>query len=150
MGAGWRGLLACKCCLSAPFKSMVAVKTSDAMAPCPFSPPSPPCPICGQPTTTCVTRTSNRNGNAGRPYLKCGSCRKFITFVDKRGISSKNPECVCGKASRIQVAGKGKGRGLHYVCQSGACDFFDVARNKDGDQISLTEKLVEDLARILI
>ncbi|KAF2135971.1 uncharacterized protein K452DRAFT_192195, partial [Aplosporella prunicola CBS 121167] len=81
----------------------------------------PQCMRCGRPTTKFITRSSNRNGNAGRPYYKCGPCKKFHNFADNRGINTDNPKCCCGQVSRMQKSGVGV---LHFVCQFGCCNFY--------------------------
>lgn len=46
------------------------------------------CRRCGSDRATLnrfVCRRSNRNGNAGRPYLKCMPCNRFVKFEDERG-----------------------------------------------------------------
>lgn len=45
----------------------------------------------------------------------------------------------------MQVAGKlaTTARGLHYVCVSGRCDFFERARSPTGKQYKLDDELVE-------
>lgn len=93
-----------------------------------------------------TTRTSNRNGNAGRPYLKCSDCRMFVTFTDARGDHAVNRMCHCQRPSRLQVSSLQKGRKLHYVCSTGQCDFYRLAINKESKLVILPEDLVEDLA----
>ncbi|KXL46122.1 hypothetical protein M433DRAFT_160112 [Acidomyces richmondensis BFW] len=106
------------------------------------------CPWCGRKDNNLyfyITRTSNRNGNAGRPYVKCGPCQKFITFQDNRGVHLDNPKCKCETPARLQVAGKFqkvKPRGLHYVCSTGGCNHYSVAKNELGRQYSLSDDLL--------
>lgn len=100
-----------------------------------------------------TTRRSNRNGNAGRPYYKCMPCDKFITFIDNRGIHFHNPECGCGHSSRLQVAGRFApklARGLHYVCATGSCDFFQSAADRSGRNYDVTEDLLPMLVGLSI
>ncbi|RYO91779.1 hypothetical protein DL762_001998 [Monosporascus cannonballus] len=99
-----------------------------------------------------ITRSSNRNGNVGRPYFKCHSCDKFIAFDDPRGADPANPECHCGVASRRQVTGRYKTvpRNLHYVCRLGTCDFYDEPRDEQGGVVVVAEELINILARLSI
>lgn len=100
-----------------------------------------------------VTRTSNRNQNSGRPYLKCMPCRKFVTWLDTRGISENGPRCYCDLPCRLLVAGKyGKDtpRGLHYVCSLGCCDYFSVAKTNQDEQAVVTEELLEMFMQLRI
>merc|ERR1711939_852676 len=95
----------------------------------------PLCPLCGKRgknIVKLVTRRSNRNGNANRPYLKCLDCRKFVTFTDSRGDHTVNKMCGCRKPSRIQVSSLQKGRRLHY----------------ESKEIVLSEDLVQDMAHL--
>lgn len=111
--------------------------------------PKPCCPLCGKGGTNLIkltTRTSNRNGNANRPYLKCSACRKFITFTDTRGDHAINRVCHCYKPSRLQVSSLQKGRKLHYVCSTGQCGFYDPAMNRESKHVVLPEDLVKDFA----
>lgn len=68
-------------------------------------PDEPPiCFRCDGPSKKLITRTSNRNGNAGRPYYKCRFCDEFLAFADDRGNDPANPLCYCGKSSKREVA----------------------------------------------
>jgi hypothetical protein len=119
-----------------------------SLAPPPALPPN--CFLCGQPSNRCTTRSSNRNGNAGRPYFKCLNCDKFLAFADYRGNDPTNPTCVCGVSSKRQIAGR-QGRvpgGVHYVCRLGSCDFYLPATNTQEQQIVVQEELVPLLARL--
>ena len=111
---------------------------------------APICRECHHRTTRRITRASNRTGNAGRPYYKCLKCDKFQCFDDDRGNNPKNPRCSCQVASRQQVAGPDKPipRGLHYVCRSGQCNFYTVRLDEHEQQITVSEDLVEKLARL--
>lgn len=113
---------------------------------------APNCRACHRRTVRRVTRVSNRTGNANRPYYKCIPCDKFQCFDDDRGKSPDHPLCSCNIPSRQQVAGPDKfiPRGLHYVCSSGACDFYGVQRDAQQQQITLDENLVDTLARLNI
>jgi hypothetical protein len=93
-----------------------------------------------------ITRTSNRNGNANRPYLKCSPCDKFVTFLDERGNHPVNRKCECHRPSRLQVASFYKGRKLHFVCSTGNCAFYEVAHDAYNKPINLAEDLVTKLA----
>jgi hypothetical protein len=108
----------------------------------------PVCRHCHQSASRYTTRQSNRNGNAGRPYYKCTPCNSFVRFDDSRGNDSNNPLCFCRESSRMQVTGLGKSvpRALHYVCKSGACDFYDTRRDGLERQIVLDGDLVDLLA----
>jgi hypothetical protein len=100
-----------------------------------------------------VTRRSNRNGNAGRPYVKCGPCDKFIAFRDTRGIHHDDPHCDCNTPARLQVAGKSQKttpRGLHYVCGTGRCDHYSIAEDEAEEQYRLPEQVLEMLVRLSI
>ena len=111
---------------------------------------APNCRVCNRRTTRLITRVSNRKGNANRPYYKCIQCDKFQRFDDDRGNDPRNPLCLCQTPSKQQVAGPDKlvPRGLHYVCRSGACDFYGVRRDAQERQITLDEDLVETLASL--
>ncbi|KAI0388265.1 hypothetical protein F5Y17DRAFT_245594 [Xylariaceae sp. FL0594] len=118
------------------------------------SPPTQPpqCSRCGRVSERRITRSSNRNGNAGRPYYKCLHCNKFIVFDDYRGNDSTNPECHCGCSSKLQVSGRSKpvaGR-LHYVCRLGRCDFFSPGKDAKGIDVIIDMDLIEELSRLSI
>ncbi|KAK5637088.1 hypothetical protein RRF57_012800 [Xylaria bambusicola] len=118
------------------------------------SPPTQPpyCPCCSRVSKRLITRSSNRNGNAGRPYSKCLHCDKFLVFDDYRGNDSTNPECHCGYSSKRQVSGRSKpvaGR-LHYVCRLGMCDFFSPGKDAKGIDVIIDMDLTEDLSRLSI
>ncbi|KAK1984585.1 hypothetical protein LZ30DRAFT_711011 [Colletotrichum cereale] len=108
--------------------------------------PPPDCRECGGPTTLRITRSSNRRGNAGRPYYICVPCRgRFCSFGDNRGCHPDNPPCDCGRPSRLQVAGRDRnppGR-IHYVCQRGGCDFYRFRADVKVDEamVSLLDRL---------
>lgn len=54
----------------------------------PANPRCPRCSHCGASSaqlTRHTTRSDNPNGNAGRLYLKCSVCDRFVTFLDGRG-----------------------------------------------------------------
>lgn len=111
------------------------------------------CSTCGGPCERMVTRSSNRNGNAGRPYFKCVPCNKFIRFDDARGLDQGdqgNPLCDCGQSSRRQITSREKGRRIFYVCTIGACQFFEWHRNEDGSRWSISEDVVAALQRLRV
>ncbi|KAI1923743.1 hypothetical protein LOZ65_003193, partial [Ophidiomyces ophidiicola] len=109
---------------------------------------APKCYLCGRKGVLKITRASNRNGNAGRPYYKCLPCNKFLTFNDLRGNDPKNPQCFCGTSSKLQISGLDKKvpRGLHYVCRLGRCGFYDTER-RGQMQLTVDEDLVDLLIR---
>lgn len=109
----------------------------------------PNCRRCGEPATEEVTRPSNRNGNAGRPYYKCHRCNKFLCFADDRGNDPNNPLCNCGIPSRRQVSGRHRrvSRGVHFVCRQGGCDFYDICQRDDGQHLSIES---EDLLTLFV
>jgi hypothetical protein len=118
------------------------------LAPSPQAPPS--CFKCGGLSRKLVTRSSNRKGNAGRPYHKCELCGKFLAFADERGNDPNNPKCYCGASSKRQIAGPEKivSRGLHYVCRLGACDFYALCTDAEHQQITVDGDLVDLLAML--
>lgn len=134
----------------------MASVSSPSSTPPPSPPSSPNCSKCGandDALSKYITRSSNRNGNAGRPYTKCVPCDRFITFNDDRGNHANNIECYCGTPSRLQVAGKAKGRGLHYVCSSGACRFYDIRAKADvegREQVAEQATVTEDLLKLMV
>ncbi|GAW25178.1 hypothetical protein SAMD00023353_0203280 [Rosellinia necatrix] len=124
------------------------VRSERTLAPPPEEPPS--CYRCGGVSELSVTRSSNRNGNAGRPFYKCRSCGKFLVFNDNRGNDPTNPECNCGSSSKRQVSGRSKtvaGR-LHYVCRLGTCDFFSPCRDENGVDSVVNMDFVEKLSQL--
>jgi hypothetical protein len=51
--------------------------------------------------------------------------------------------------SRLQVAGKAKGRGLHSVCANRACGYYAAGINDStGDQVKLPEDLIDSFAKL--
>lgn len=114
----------------------------------------PRCSCCGakyKDLERFVTKSSNRNSNSGRPYLKCTPCNKFVTWLDDRGIDDECPTCSCNFLCRRQVAGKyGKinPRALHFVCSMGTCDYYRVCRYDDGEEQVTTDELVDLLAKM--
>lgn len=121
-----------------------------------YSPPesvAPACTRCGHLCTRHITRSSNRNGNAGRPYYKCSPCDKFVRFDDDRGLdkgNQGNPHCDCGRSSRRQLTSREKGRRIFYACASGSCDFFEWYRNEDGSEWSVAENVADALGRLRV
>lgn len=100
-----------------------------------------------------ITRSSNRNGNAGRPYYKCfGRCNKFVCFDDMKGVYACNPPCHCGKPSRMQVAGidRNPPGGIHYVCIRGNCRFYALRIGEDNSQLTVPEDLIPEFNRLMI
>ncbi|KAL6910133.1 hypothetical protein GGI43DRAFT_389415 [Trichoderma evansii] len=113
-----------------------------SLMPAPEEPPA--CRQCGEESKRYITRPTNRNGNAGRPYYKCDRCPKFAGFADTRGNDPNNPPCDCGASSRRQLASRVKGRKIHYVCRLGKCNFYGEQPNAidgsvatvDGDELA--------------
>ncbi|KAI0147768.1 hypothetical protein GGR57DRAFT_244449 [Xylariaceae sp. FL1272] len=109
------------------------------------------CRLCHKDCHRLITRQSNRNGNAGRPYFKCLPCGKFITWDDDRGMSPPGPVCHCDLPSRRQLSGTNGGRlkigsrKMHYVCQSGKCNFFSYE-----DHEPISESLITALAELKV
>ncbi|KAK2005426.1 hypothetical protein LZ32DRAFT_183773 [Colletotrichum eremochloae] len=54
--------------------------------------PPPLCRSCRAPTTRHVTRSSNRKGNAGRPYYKCLPLRSIPREI-----------CSSGRTAQLQL-----------------------------------------------
>ncbi|KAG8666665.1 hypothetical protein FPOAC1_011475 [Fusarium poae] len=102
----------------------------------------PPCFQCNSPSRRYVTRSSNLNGNASRPYYKCIKCPKFLCFADQRGNVTNNPPCQCGKSSKFQVAGwtNRQPGGLHLVCRMGACGYYSSVVDQNGEQKVLSRE----------
>ncbi|KAH7115253.1 hypothetical protein B0J11DRAFT_540200 [Dendryphion nanum] len=111
---------------------------------------APKCTKCGRSTSWKVTKPSNRNGNAGRPYYKCLPCNKFCCFTDMRGNDPANPLCYCGTSSRKQISGENKHplRQVHYVCVQGTCDYYQVGKSPSGDPICLDEEVANQMRRL--
>lgn len=93
-----------------------------------------------------ITKLSNDNGNAGRPYYRCAPCNKFITFADGRGIHLGNPECACEAPSRLQRAGRNSDQAglLHFVCGSGMCRFYEVYKDDNGEDGYVEERYMQE------
>lgn len=119
------------------------------LAPAPES--GPDCMMCGKASSRFVTRTSNRNNNAARPYYKCVPCDRFLVFDDTRGNDPSNPHCHCGTSSKRQISGRHRqvSRGIHYVCRLGKCDFYCPAKDMCDEQLSF-EDVQEELLQLLI
>ncbi len=113
-----------------------------------IQPVIPSCRSCAKPGTRLITRSSNRNGNAGRPYYKCFPCDKFLCFDDSRGEDEKNPLCRCGRSSRRQLSSREKGREIFYVCSTGSCQFFERHKRADGSNWSVGDDVAEALAEL--
>lgn len=116
----------------------------------PSEPPS--CRRCGGPGTRHITRASNRNGNARRPFVRCTPCSEFITFTDDRGIDPTNPKCDCGRPSRRQLTGKDKAvpRAIHFVCSEGRCDFYSEGVDERGGRATVTLDFLDMMIRLKI
>lgn len=128
----------------------IGLHVSAVLAPGPVV--APICILCRAPITRQITRTSNRNGNAGRPYYKCIPCNKFHCFDDRRGNDPTNPPCFCGISSKRQLSGPEKpmGRMVHYVCRIGGCNFYSDHGNTQQKITNVNRELVELLARLSI
>lgn len=112
---------------------------------CLFAPPS--CIDCARTGPShIITRLSNNNGNAGRPYYKCACCGKFITFADRRGVHSGNPVCACDAPSRLQRAGRSSRQPglLHFVCSRGMCDFWEAYKDDNGQHGYVEERFMQE------
>ncbi|RBR15430.1 hypothetical protein FVER53590_09337 [Fusarium verticillioides] len=118
------------------------------LAPAPSLPPV--CFVCNNRSRRLVTRSSNRNGNAGRPYHKCTNCQKFLGFADLRGNSPDNPPCYCSESSKAQVTGENGGSPgrLHYVCRLGTCDYYAERVDQENEQVRFSRDVVDRLARL--
>jgi hypothetical protein len=80
-----------------------------------------------------ITRPTNPNGNAGRPYYICSDCGEWITWYDDRGVHGSNPNYDCGIACRQDRAGANAeiletGLGF-WTCASGSCGYFAKLMN---------------------
>ncbi|KAH8822102.1 hypothetical protein F5884DRAFT_746377 [Xylogone sp. PMI_703] len=96
----------------------------------------PNCILCQRPTTREVTKIWNRNGHGGRPYFRCGHCDKFHSFADNQGISKQNPLCQCDQHSRLELAGRWKGRSPYFTCATGACNFYSKPNNSQSKALT--------------
>ena len=48
------------------------------------------------------------------------------------------------------MAGREKGRKLHFVCREGACGFYEQGTDEEGGVAALTEEMVEAFAGVHI
>ena len=124
-------------------------RTFVALAPAPEI--APDCFKCGKPSDQFVTKTSNRNNNAGRPYFKCVPCNKFLVFNDTRGNDPDNAHCYCGVSSKRQMSGPDRyvRYGSHFVCRLGRCNYYRPEMRDRYRQVSL-EDVEEELLQLLI
>ena len=113
-----------------------------------------PCFKCGGRVRREITRHSNRNGNAGRPYDKCQNprCGKFLGFVDERGNDPTNPECECGVPSKRQITGERNRtpRAIFYVCNRRRCDYYAEETDARGNRVRVQPGLVDLMAMLSI
>ena len=110
----------------------------------------PNCIKCGLLTSRLITKQSNRNGNALRPYYKCQPCNKFHCFADTRGNDPANPLCYCRVSSKRQLSGLDKRppRQLHYVCRLGTCNYYEVDRSLSGESKDFDENILERMREL--
>ena len=111
----------------------------------PHPPPSGPLPCynCNHQSSMHITSRYNEKGNARRPYYKCDPCNGFLVFCDDRGNHPDNPVCECKLSSKMQAAGPGKSRGVHFVCRVGRCNYYSALVDGYGRQF-----IVEDPAAL--
>ncbi|KAI0970446.1 hypothetical protein F4678DRAFT_462673 [Xylaria arbuscula] len=133
-----------------PTSTVSSSVNSAALAPSPASPPL--CFLYSKANERIVTQSSNRNGNAGRPYYKCTPCNNFLVFADERGNDPTNPECHCGFSSKRQITGRSdRVAGLvHYVCRLGECDYYNPSRDESGIATVIAANLIDDLSKLSI
>lgn len=114
--------------------------------------PIPTCQSCGLEGILRQVRDDNPNGNAGRPYYKCLSCRLFLSFYDERRLNPTNPRCCCGMPSRRQMSRQDHQipRGIHYVCPRGQCRFYEIERDGDGAQLQISRRLEDIFIRKIL
>ncbi|KAF2175948.1 hypothetical protein K469DRAFT_498910, partial [Zopfia rhizophila CBS 207.26] len=89
------------------------------------------------PETRRRIQNGNPNGNSGRHYFICTTCREnqteirseprggWITWDDARGINNANPKCFCKEVSRQGKAGGQSfipGMGF-WTCATGVCAY---------------------------
>ncbi|KAI1424430.1 hypothetical protein F5Y12DRAFT_715377 [Xylaria sp. FL1777] len=144
----WHPPLGCKRRISTDLSSMREV----ILAPPPTQPPL--CFLCGQTSTRLVTKSSNPNGNVGRPYYFCLTCPRFLVFDDYRGNDPTNPECHCGYSSKRQATGRAKrlaGRlPYFYVCRLGTCNFYSPCRDRQEIDVFIDMDLGDCLAKLFM
>ncbi|KAF5536070.1 hypothetical protein FMEXI_10507 [Fusarium mexicanum] len=94
------------------------------LAPAPSRPPV--CFVCNSLSRRLVTRSSNRNGNAGRPYHKCTSCQKFLSFADFRRylLHGLQLEVTQPDAKAMRAACRARGRHDFFLHLLTAETFF--------------------------
>ncbi|KAG6038103.1 hypothetical protein E4U41_004554 [Claviceps citrina] len=130
-----------------PYGSTVGFNRRDPPSTPVSVPPPEPCRRCRRRdrVTLLITRQSNRNNNAGRPYYKCRACDLFLAFADVRGDDPANPHCSCGLPARRQLSSREKGRRVHFVCGSGQCDFYSPCFDRDGIAVTVENDQLADL-----
>lgn len=88
---------------------------------------APDCWQCRQDTRKIKLGPISLNGGPDRYYYKCTACRKFAGFADMRGISERNPACICGpmKHSRAVIHSERHsdncGQAVYFKCVFGRC-----------------------------
>ncbi|KAI5299901.1 hypothetical protein KEM55_001070, partial [Ascosphaera atra] len=96
---------------------------------------SPPiCWECGSRAKRGITRSTNENGNAGRPFDTCSNKwghddgkSKFLAFADDIGNARCHPCCHCEMPGKLVVKNEEKGREEYrrafLQCRWGECDW---------------------------
>ncbi|GAB1316520.1 GRF-type domain-containing protein [Madurella fahalii] len=109
---------------SLPFTTLATLWSQPPKA---FPMRGPPCLACRRPSSFGRVSPSNTNGNALRPYYRCGPCNRWVTWADMRGVRDTNVACACGVPSRECITGRralcGPGKRF-WVCVEGRCRFM--------------------------
>jgi hypothetical protein len=96
-------------------------------------PGAPFCLKCSNPTQRTRTGDQNPNGNAGRYYYICRTCKTdaapedqmkvgWSTWDDNIGVHDGNPHCNCGHPSRLDRMNR-SGQGF-WTCATGGCSYY--------------------------
>jgi hypothetical protein len=98
---------------------------------------APKCSLCGASAIRKIIATSNRSGNAGRPYYSCQHSHSFvfITWDDDRNVEPGNPRCYCSLPSRYNTRNDSKAMPW-YACATSVCRYKEDVETEDAESVA--------------
>lgn len=75
-------------------------------------------------------------------------CKSLVKMSEAVNVAVMIRRSSVDQPSRIQVASKHKGRGLHFVCSTRVYKFYEEAKDEAGKMSLVDEQMVKQLASL--
>jgi hypothetical protein len=79
---------------------------------------------CAGVSVAMVWNKNNKNGDAGRVYYECKTCKRFVTWADRKGMGDNTGSCRCGEEVSCRKYINEMDGTARLECWDGRCSFL--------------------------